>query len=97
MKETITIKKAQYSNYEGNEILWSYAKTKERAYLEMVFSLLDSADKDKIQQVVLDKIKLERVYFCNNCEFSTSGDDLCCECGEPTGKVGKHVWQLDLY
>lgn len=96
MKETLKIKKADYSNYDGNEILWSYAKTKEKAYLEMVFSLLDSADRSRIQEIDFEKISSERVYFCDNCQFSTSGDDICCECGEPTGRKGKSIWQFNL-
>ena len=93
----IIIKEGSYSNYEGNEILWSYAKTKEKAYLEMVFCLLNSEDRNRIKEIDFDKISSERVFYCDKCEFSSSGsDDICCECGEPTGKIGKHVWQFNL-
>lgn len=89
----ITIKEAEYSKYEGQQILWSYAKTKKRAYLEMIFCFLGSGDKWKID---FEKIKHSRAYYCNDCEFTTLDDDLCCECGEPTGKQGKEVYWLDL-
>lgn len=87
------MKEAFYSDYDGSEVLWSYAKTKEKAYLEMILCMLRRIDSRPIN---FDKVELERVYYCNNCEFSSSGENICCECGEVINKKGRHIYQYNL-
>lgn len=86
----MTIKEALYCDYDGIELLWSYAKSPTKAYLEMMLWKLNN---NYPAEIDINKVEQIRSWFCSECQFTTSGENICCECGETINKRGCEVYQ----
>lgn len=86
------VKGVFYSDYEGNELLWSKsAVTKEQA-TELFKKWLEANNRD----ADLNAVHATRKWYCRRCNFYTAGDPICCECGKDFTSNGRMIFGVFL-
>lgn len=86
------IKGVQYSDYEGNELLWS-SRAKDKDSARLLFSKWLTQNG---RHADLDTVQLTRKWYCRSCNFYTSGEQVCCECGKYFTSNGRAIYEIFL-
>ncbi len=89
----LDVKGVTYTDYEGWYGIWSHAKTREKAVAQFEKWLTLNAQNAEGDMKDLAET---RVWYCKDCNFYTSGDSMCCECGEEHRSAGRKTWQLEV-
>ena len=92
-KEETEVHGVLYSDYDGNELLWSKSTTTK----EQAVHLFDVWLKANNREADLGTTHSIQKWYCRDCNFYTSGEPMCCECGKDFKSKGRSIYQLFLH
>ncbi len=85
------VKGVGYVDYEGIEILWAETRSRDKAIILFKQWLNLNGDETDVED-----IEAVRRWYCRRCNFYSSGEPICCECGEEISGEGRIIFELKL-